>query len=116
MQRFSRPQPTSLPRFLSIIWQTLTDEIEFTEGMEIERGFISPYFVKNQEAVSSVAIHPEHNSAFQSLNRYGPKTEILPGSPSQQTCEQEAPRILVTDRKINNMNELVRACFSQSLT
>ena len=54
--------------------QTLTDEIEFTEGMEIERGFISPYFVKNQEA---------------------------------QTCEQEAPRILVTDRKINNMNELV---------
>merc|ERR1719393_1119143 len=54
--------------------QTLTDEIEFTEGMEIERGFISPYFVKYQEA---------------------------------QTCEQEAPRILVTDRKINNMNELV---------
>ena len=31
--------------------QTLNDEIEFTEGMEIERGFISPYFVKNQETV-----------------------------------------------------------------
>ena len=30
--------------------QTLTDEVEFTEGMEIERGFISPYFVKNQES------------------------------------------------------------------
>ena len=30
--------------------QTLVDEIDFTEGMEIERGFISPYFVKNQEA------------------------------------------------------------------
>eukprot|EP00965_Chrysotila_dentata_P091463 3020110-Pleurochrysis_carterae.AAC.1 len=28
--------------------QTLTDEIEFTEGMEIDRGFVSPYFVKNQ--------------------------------------------------------------------
>lgn len=54
--------------------QTLTDEIEFTEGMEIERGFISPYFVKNQET---------------------------------QTCEMDSPRILVTDRKINNMNELV---------
>jgi len=54
--------------------QTLTDEIDFTEGMEIERGFISPYFVKNQEA---------------------------------QTCEMESPRILITDRKINNMNELV---------
>jgi len=54
--------------------QTLLDEIDFTEGMEIERGFISPYFVKNQEA---------------------------------QTCELESPRILVTDRKIGNMNELV---------
>ena len=28
--------------------QTLTDEIDFTEGMEIDRGFVSPYFVKNQ--------------------------------------------------------------------
>ena len=54
--------------------QTLTDEIEFTEGMEIERGYISPYFVKNQES---------------------------------QTCELEAPRVLVTDRKIGNMNDLV---------
>merc|ERR1719440_280537 len=54
--------------------QTLTDEIDFTEGMEIDRGFLSPYFVKNQEA---------------------------------QTCEMEAPRVLVTDRKITNMNELV---------
>ena len=54
--------------------QTLTDEIEFTEGMEIERGYISPYFVKNQET---------------------------------QTCELESPRVLVTDRKIGNMNDLV---------
>ena len=29
-------------------------------------------------------------------------------SPLQQTCEMEAPRILITDRKINNMNELER--------
>jgi len=54
--------------------QTLVDEIDFTEGMEIERGFVSPYFVKNQET---------------------------------QTCEMESPRILITDRKITNMNELV---------
>ena len=38
------------------VWQTLTDEIEFTEGMEIERGFISPYFVKNQEAVGPLFV------------------------------------------------------------
>jgi len=54
--------------------QTLTDEIDFTEGMEIDRGFTSPYFVKNQEA---------------------------------QLCELENPRVLVTDRKLNNMQELV---------
>lgn len=29
--------------------QSLTDEVEFTEGMELDRGFVSPYFVKDQE-------------------------------------------------------------------
>ena len=28
--------------------QTLLDEIEFTEGYTIDRGFVSPYFVKDQ--------------------------------------------------------------------
>ena len=51
-------------------FQTLTDEIDFTEGMEIDRGFVSPYFVKDQET---------------------------------QLCELENPRILITDRKISNM-------------
>jgi chaperonin GroEL len=54
--------------------QTLNDEIDFTEGMELDRGYISPYFVTNEEA---------------------------------QTCEMESPRILITDRKINSMNEMV---------
>ena len=35
--------------------QTLTDEIDFTEGMEIDRGFVSPYFVKNQASRGGVA-------------------------------------------------------------
>jgi chaperonin GroEL len=54
--------------------QTLADELDFTEGMEIERGFISPYFVKSQDS---------------------------------QTCNMESPRVLVTDGKIERMNELV---------
>lgn len=29
--------------------QSLGNSVEFTEGMELDRGFISPYFVKNQE-------------------------------------------------------------------
>ncbi len=29
--------------------QTVQDEVEFTEGLSIDRGYISPYFVKDQE-------------------------------------------------------------------
>ena len=54
--------------------QTLFDEIEFTEGLTIDRGFISPYFVKDQE---------------------------------RQVAELISPRIMVTDAKIDNVNEVV---------
>jgi chaperonin GroEL len=55
--------------------QVLADEIDFTEGMEIDRGMHSPYFVKNQET---------------------------------QSAQLNKPRILVTDRKLTNMNEMVQ--------
>merc|ERR1712157_641597 len=54
--------------------QTLVDEIEFTEGLTIDRGFISPYFVKDQE---------------------------------RQVAELINPRILITDAKIDNVNDVV---------
>jgi chaperonin GroEL len=54
--------------------QTLVDEIEFTEGLTIDRGYISPYFVKDQE---------------------------------RQLAELINPRVLVTDAKIDDVNELV---------
>jgi len=54
--------------------QTLIDEIEFTEGLTIDRGFVSPYLVKDQE---------------------------------RQVAEQMGPRVLVTDAKIDNVNEIV---------
>jgi len=54
--------------------QTLFDEIEFTEGLTIDRGFVSPYLVKDQE---------------------------------RQVAELVGPRILVTDAKIDNVNEVV---------
>ena len=54
--------------------QTLVDEVEFTEGLTIDRGFISPYLVKDQE---------------------------------RQVAEMVSPRILVTDAKIDNVNEVV---------
>lgn len=54
--------------------QTLVDEIEFTEGLTIDRGYISPYMVKDQE---------------------------------RQIAELVNPRVLVTDAKIENVNEVV---------
>jgi len=54
--------------------QTLNDEVEFTEGLTLDRGFISPYLVKDQE---------------------------------RQVAEMTSPRILVTDAKIDNVNEIV---------
>jgi len=54
--------------------QTLVDEIEFTEGLTIDRGYISPYFVKDQE---------------------------------RQLAELVNPKVLVTDAKIDDVNELV---------
>mmetsp|Transcript_44717 Transcript_44717/g.45196 ORF Transcript_44717/g.45196 Transcript_44717/m.45196 type:complete len:590 (-) Transcript_44717:377-2146(-) len=54
--------------------QTLFDEVEFTEGLTIDRGFISQYMVSDQE---------------------------------RQVCEQINPRILVTDAKIDNVNDIV---------
>ena len=54
--------------------QTLVDEIEFTEGLTIDRGYISPYFVKDQE---------------------------------RQVAELVNPKILVTDSKIDNVNDVV---------
>jgi chaperonin GroEL len=54
--------------------QTLVDEIEFTEGLTIDRGYLSPYFVKDQE---------------------------------RQICEMVNPKILVTDAKIDNVNDIV---------
>jgi chaperonin GroEL len=54
--------------------QSLQDEVDFTEGMELDRGYISPYFVKDME---------------------------------RQIAELIDPRIVVTDKKITSVQELV---------
>ena len=54
--------------------QSLQDEVDFTEGMELDRGYISPYFVKDME---------------------------------RQIVEQINARILITDKKITSVQELV---------
>lgn len=54
--------------------QTLVDEVEFTEGLSIDRGYLSPYFVKDTE---------------------------------RQLCEMQSPRVLVTDKKLAAVNDLI---------
>jgi len=54
--------------------QTLLDEVEFTEGLSIDRGYLSPYFVKDTE---------------------------------RQICEFQSPRVLITDKKISQVQELI---------
>jgi chaperonin GroEL len=54
--------------------QTLLDEVEFTEGLSVDRGFLSPYFVKDTE---------------------------------RQLCEMVNPRVLVTDKSIKAVADLI---------
>lgn len=54
--------------------QTLQDEVEFTEGLSVDRGFLSPYFVKDAE---------------------------------RQVCEMSNPRVLVTDKKLAAVSDLI---------
>ncbi|XVF25144.1 hypothetical protein REPUB_Repub13aG0188300 [Reevesia pubescens] len=54
---------------------TLDNELEVVEGMKLDRGYISPYFITDQKT---------------------------------QKCELENPLILIHDKKISDMNSLVR--------
>eukprot|EP00252_Welwitschia_mirabilis_P023107 TRINITY_DN6453_c0_g1_i2.p1 TRINITY_DN6453_c0_g1~~TRINITY_DN6453_c0_g1_i2.p1 ORF type:complete len:574 (+),score=136.52 TRINITY_DN6453_c0_g1_i2:263-1984(+) len=55
--------------------KTLFNELEVVEGMKIDRGYISPYFITNEKA---------------------------------QKCELENPLILIHEKKISNLNAVVR--------
>ncbi|XP_023004983.1 chaperonin CPN60-2, mitochondrial-like [Cucurbita maxima] len=54
---------------------TLDNELEIVEGMKMDRGFISPYFITNQK---------------------------------NQKCELEDPLILIHEKKISNLNAVVK--------
>jgi chaperonin GroEL len=54
--------------------QSLSDEVEFREGVFIDKGYISPYFAKDSQ---------------------------------RQVCELQSPRVLITDRRISSIEELL---------
>lgn len=55
--------------------KTLDNELEVVEGMKLDRGYISPYFITNQK---------------------------------NQKCELEDPLILIHEKKISNLNAIVK--------
>jgi len=66
--------------------QTLVDEIEFTEGMELDRGYISGYFVSNQElqacSTSARSSRRASATAARATSRTSPPRPGRPSSPS----------------------------------
>uniref|UniRef100_A0A7N0V9K0 Uncharacterized protein n=1 Tax=Kalanchoe fedtschenkoi TaxID=63787 RepID=A0A7N0V9K0_KALFE len=55
--------------------KTLDNELEVVEGMKLDRGYISPYFITNQK---------------------------------NQKCELENPLILIHEKKISNLNAVIK--------
>jgi chaperonin GroEL len=53
---------------------SLHDEVEFSEGLRIERGFLSPYFINDNQ---------------------------------RQVCELTRPRVLVTDQRVQSLQDIL---------
>eukprot|EP00934_Nitzschia_sp_Nitz4_P006743 Nitzschia sp. Nitz4//scaffold55_size114948//75157//77076//NITZ4_003910-RA/size114948-snap-gene-0.189-mRNA-1//-1//CDS//3329554557//6733//frame0 len=60
--------------------QTLFDEIEFTEGLTVDRGYISPYFIKDEKRQVAELVKPKvlvTDSTIKSVNEILPLLEQL---------------------------------------
>lgn len=81
---------------------TLDNELEIVEGMKLDRGYISPYFITNQKNQKCVRIWFVTFSDFGHLVQH---YKFLGRSVFQ---ELEDPLILIHEKKISNLNAVVK--------
>jgi chaperonin GroEL len=72
--------------------QTIVDEIEFTEGMELERGFISNYFVTDEESQNCVLENPLVLITDQKISRLNQLVPLLEG-----LVQSRDPLLIIAD-------------------
>ncbi|PXF41398.1 60 kDa chaperonin 2 [Gracilariopsis chorda] len=72
--------------------QSLGNSVEFTEGMELDRGFISPYFVKNQERQIAELVKPRILITDQKISAVKDLVNLLEG-----VVKSKEPLLIVCD-------------------
>jgi chaperonin GroEL len=91
---------------------TLENELDVVEGMQFDRGYLSPYFINNQEKMSADLEHPYillHDSKIANIRDLLPALEAVQkaGKPLliiAEDIEGEALATLV----VNNMRGIVK--------
>jgi chaperonin GroEL len=72
--------------------QTLGMELEFTEGMQFDKGYVSPYFVTDQERMEAVLDNPYILIASQKISNFQDMLPIL-----NQIMQSKRPLLVISD-------------------
>lgn len=94
--------------------KTLAMELEVVEGMQFDRGYLSPYFINQQDKQASILDNPYillHDKKIASIKDILPVLEAVrtANRPLLIVCDELEGEALAT-LVINNMKGVIRAC------